>query len=140
MKDEKKKTTDLTNEQMNQGETAMDSNKKNETNWTDEQVNELKNKENEQMDENKTVFQIRYVETADGIEITASGDKRLLRRMGLGPLSIMGAGRRVRHGDGGRRMRRMRARRAAMAREDRGRGRGRGLWAEGRAADAGEQA
>jgi hypothetical protein len=123
MKDEKNNTTDLTNEATNQGETTMDSNKKNEMNWTDEQVHELKNKENEEMDENKTVFQIRYVETADGIEITASGDKWLLRRMGLGPLSIMGAGRRVRHGRGrgfgGRRMRRMRARH--MAGEGRGR-------------------
>ena len=119
-----------------QGETTMDSSKKNEKNWTEEQVNELKNEEKKPM-ENKVLYEIRFVETEDGYRLIAKGDKKGLRRMGFGPMSMLGAGRRVRHDRGrGRHMRRMRARRAAMHGEHGGHGgHGRGRWGEGPVAD-----
>jgi len=116
-----------------QGEMKMGSKKKNKKNRKEERVNELKNKEKGPM-ENKVLYEIRFVETEDGYRIIAKGDKKGLRRMGFGPMSMLGAGRRVHHSRSrGRRMRRMHARRAAMRGEHGGHGRGR--WGEGPVAD-----
>jgi hypothetical protein len=97
------------------GEDYMKNEMKNETNWTDEQVNERKDKEKGQMDE-KVLYEIRYVETEDGFRIEAKGNKKGLRRMGYGPKAILsrggGRGRKRRH-----MKRRLHARRAALAAE-----------------------
>jgi len=132
-KNRNKRTKAEAAEARKKGEMKLDSKKKNEMDWTDEQAQGLK--EHKNMDE-KVLYEIRFVETEDGFRLEATGDKKGLRRMGFGPLSMLGAGRRVQHGRGGRaghRMRRMRARRAAMA--GGWGGQGRGPWGHGPAAE-----
>jgi hypothetical protein len=78
----------------------------------DEMKAERGQQEEEMIMDEKVLYQIRYVETADGFRVEATGDKDELRKMGFGPHSMMGFGRRVQHGrgPGSRRMRHMRAR------------------------------
>ena len=70
---------------------------------------ESKNKEKQQkMTDENVLYEIKFVETADGYRLEASGDKALLHRLGIGPRMLGGRKRPGRHA-GKRRMLRRRA-------------------------------
>lgn len=74
-----------------------------------ENMKNMENNNENSMDE-KVHYEIKFVEYEDGYRLEASGDKEVLKRLGIGPLMVTNLGNKKRppaHGRRGRRWRGM---------------------------------